>query len=117
MERYWEAIRTIVCKKCVDGDGRGHCRLPREETCAVREFHPEVYSLITTMQNDSYDDYVKALRRRICSMCGHQSTDGICTKRQSLECALDRYYPLIIEVAENLLVNAPSSALGGGVVS
>ena len=102
MEQYWDSIRKNVCRKCIDGDGRSNCRLGREESCALRKFYPQVFSLVTSLETDSYDDYVRTLRERICSVC-QQTPDKVCRKRQTLECALDRYYPLIIDVAESYL--------------
>ncbi|MBI4429265.1 MAG: hypothetical protein HY562_09115 [Ignavibacteriales bacterium] len=110
MEQSWDALRAHVCRKCIDGDGRGNCRLAREESCALQAFHPEVFSLINALESDSYDAFVQALRARICSVCEHQTPEGVCLKRQTLECALDRYYPLVINVAESLLAETQASS-------
>lgn len=110
MDRYWESIREKVCRKCIDGDGKGNCRLQRHDSCALQEFHPAAFSLVAALEADSYDAYVQTLRARICFACEHQTADGVCRKRQSLECALDRYYPLIIDVDERLLATTASNS-------
>lgn len=102
MESYWELVREKICRKCIDGDGKGNCRLPVGETCALQVFFPEVVHTIQNVQGSSYDDYVKALRQNICRTCEHQLADGSCFKRDALECALDRYYPLLVTIIEEL---------------
>ncbi len=103
MDHYWDAVQENVCRKCIDGDGRGNCRLAPGESCALQEVHPEVFALIGSLHATSYDAYVQVLRQKVCSVCNNQKADGTCRKRQSVECALDRYYPLVIEIAERLL--------------
>jgi hypothetical protein len=44
--------------------------------------------------------YVNSLRRNVCALCDEQKEDGTCRKRDQLECALDRYFPIVIEVVE-----------------
>ncbi len=102
MENHWQEVRTRICHKCMDGDSHGNCRLPVGETCALESFFPELVDTISKVHSTSYDDYVKALRLNICRTCAHQLSDGECFKRNALECALDRYYPLLIEIVEEL---------------
>ena len=111
MEQYWESIRGSVCRKCIDGDGTGNCRLPRGETCALITFFPEVVSMAGRLDADTFDEYLKAIRTNVCMQCENQSLEGTCAKRDAVECALDRYYPLVINVLEDAL-----SKTGGGVV-
>jgi hypothetical protein len=103
MEKYWDKVRERVCRKCIDGDGKGNCRLPVGETCALHVFFPEIVETIEGARGTSYDDYVVALRQNICKNCEHQLTDGSCFKRNALECALDRYYPLLVTIIEELI--------------
>jgi hypothetical protein len=42
------------------------------------------------------------LRKNVCSECRHQSSDGTCSLRRSLDCGLDRYFPLVIEAIEEV---------------
>ena len=103
MEQYWESIRGTVCRKCIDGDGTGNCRLPRGETCALVTFFPEVVSMAGRLDADTFDEYLKAIRTDVCMQCENQSPGGTCAKRDAVECALDRYYPLVISVLEDAL--------------
>jgi hypothetical protein len=102
MDQTWESIRQKVCRKCVDGDGKGGCRLPIDDSCGLDTFFPEVVQVVSNVHSDSYQDYVNALRANICATCEHQFANGDCKKRDALECALDRYFPVIIEVIETV---------------
>lgn len=103
MEQYWESMRGTVCRKCIDGDGTGNCRIPSGETCALETFFPEVVSMVVRRDADTFDEYLKAIRGDVCAQCENQSPEGTCTKRDVVECALDRYYPLVINVLEDAL--------------
>jgi hypothetical protein len=110
MENYWDALQERICRKCIDGDGRGNCRLPVDEVCSVKKFLPQIVATIVNVKSDSYDAYVHALRRNVCILCDWQREDGTCGRRTNLECALDRYFPLVIQVVESM--NAELQATG-----
>ena len=109
MEQYWNAMQDKVCRKCIDGDTLGNCRLPLDQSCAVQEFLPQIVQAVNSIRSDRYDDYVDVLRKNVCARCSEQSTEGVCSRRDSVECALDRYYGLILQSVEN--VNAPAVTL------
>jgi hypothetical protein len=44
--------------------------------------------------------YEEELRKRVCFHCKNQTSDGRCSLRENVECTLDRYFPLIVEVIE-----------------
>lgn len=100
MENSWSVIQSRICRKCIDGDGRGNCRLPRGEQCALQQFLPAIVEIVSSLDSGSYDDYLRALRSQVCEQCREQLPDGRCLKRASLECALDRYYGLVIQVID-----------------
>lgn len=102
MDQSWEVIRMKVCRKCIDSDGKSNCRLPVDETCALEAFFPELLETVNNVRSSSYNDYVEALRQNVCAHCQHQLPNGKCNKRDTLECALDRYYPMIIEAIETI---------------
>lgn len=102
MEQYWDLIQARVCRKCLDGDGRGNCLLPATESCALRDSLSEIIRIARETDSGTYEDSVNALRSQICSRCSHQMNDGTCLKRDSLECALDRYYVLVLDVLDEV---------------
>jgi hypothetical protein len=109
MDRIHGAIRQNICRKCMDGDRTGYCRLSEGAQCAIDAFLPTIVETIANVQSSSYEDYVNALRHNICAQCHHQMSNGICVKRDTLECALDRYYPLLVDVIESSLLPADAS--------
>ncbi len=109
MDQRWDAVRHVVCRKCIDGDGRGNCLLPVDDSCALDKFFPTIAETILTVRSASYQSYVDALRTKICRSCDHQFADGVCRKRDTLECALDRYYPLVIDVVESMRTSTVGS--------
>ena len=102
LEKYWDAVRYRVCTKCVDSDGHGHCRLRSGVGCSLKLHFPNIVEMILSVQSERFDAYVQALRNDICASCTHQSPGGTCALRRHLDCGLDRYFPLIVEVVEGV---------------
>jgi hypothetical protein len=99
-DQYWQALQARVCAKCVDGDGEGGCRLSRDMECAMKKYFPEILSIINTTYSSSIMPYQEQLRNKVCGACIHQSPSGTCSLREGVDCALDRYFPLIVQVIE-----------------
>ncbi len=112
MELNWEQIQDRVCRKCIDGDTRGGCRLPVDQMCSLKEFFSEIVRTVTSIHSESLQDYVDALRSHICRTCEHQYANGTCRKRDVLECALDRYFPIVVDIIESAKV--PDMGMGHG---
>ncbi|HEY5615788.1 MAG TPA: hypothetical protein VIL52_07165 [Bacteroidota bacterium] len=102
MERYWTEIQKKICPKCIDGDRKGNCLLPVGETCPLKVYLSEIVTTIANTKSDAYAAYMNSLRRNVCIMCESQHADGTCSKRSDLECALDRYFPLVIMIVEDV---------------
>jgi hypothetical protein len=100
MNAYWSAIQKRVCRKCIDGDGTGNCRLPADETCPLKLHLAEIVTTVANAKANSYSAYVNSLRRNVCILCDWQSPEGTCQRRADLECALDRYHPLVVDIIE-----------------
>ncbi len=100
VENYWEAVQQRVCAKCVDGDRFGNCLLSGGETCGLKTYFPKIVEAVLSVQSGMLDPYVATLRKNVCSGCRNQSSDGTCSLRRSLDCGLDRYFPLVIEAIE-----------------
>ncbi len=65
---------------------------------------------VSSIHSESFQDYVGAIRSNICQTCEHQYANGTCWKRDALECALDRYFPIVVEIIES----AKMPAVGAG---
>ncbi len=99
-EQLWQALQGRVCVKCLDGDGQGACRIGRNGFCALKEYFPAIVEVVSQVQSVSILPYEEQLRLKVCSRCKEQSPEGRCMLREHVDCALDRYFPLIVEVIE-----------------
>ena len=102
MEKYLDAIRKNVCSICVDSDENGECRLTEKELCAVESYLKEIIELAENMTDEYYDKYYENLREKICANCRAKSADGNCYLRDDANCALDRYFPLVVETVRKV---------------
>lgn len=103
LEKYWRAVEQMVCKVCIDSDplGNGVCRISEASVCGVKEYFPKIVQIVLSIKSDKMDDYIMALRENVCKEC-RETPDGVCELRNSVECALDRYYPLIVQAVESV---------------
>ncbi len=99
-EDYWQAIQATVCAKCLDGDGRGNCRIAGDSFCALQTHFPKILEVVNSVYSHSIVPYEEQLRNVVCAACKNQSKLGNCSTREQVECALDRYFPMIVEVIE-----------------
>ncbi|MBI5216752.1 MAG: hypothetical protein HY960_13450 [Ignavibacteriae bacterium] len=102
LELYWQAVQQKICAKCIDGDGTGNCRLNDREECALKSHFPQIVQTVLSIKSDHVEPYVFALRNNVCATCIHQAPDGKCQVRSSVDCGLDRYYPLVVEAIEDV---------------
>ena len=99
-EEYWVALREKICAKCIDGDGSGACLIAPGRECALKTHFSSIVESINSAFSSSVEPYVEQLRKKVCSVCTGQSPGGSCALRDETECALDRYFPLIVQVVE-----------------
>ena len=101
-ERYLQAIREKICTKCIDRTSTGICAATTYEACAINRFLPEIIDIVLTTGGNDLGVHVARLRENVCSVCQHQSPDGHCDLRDDVECALDRYFPLVVEAIREI---------------
>ncbi len=97
---YWQAVREKVCRVCLDGDGHGNCRLDAEFDCPLQTQLPRIVQIVGNLQADSMERYLRELHMIVCTECTFQSASGHCQLREDEECALERYFPLVVETIE-----------------
>ena len=100
-QKYLEEILARLCPKCIDGDGQGNCLLAAGAECMMKRFFPQVVEAVRSVYSTSMEPYEAALRKKVCSDCVQQ-LDGNCVLRDGVECALDRYFPVIVQTVEDL---------------
>lgn len=99
IDELWEEVSLSVCRVCVDYSHDG-CRLIASGRCALKSHFDEVVAAVESARGEQLAPYISALRDRVCSVCKHQMTEGRCVVRNNVDCALDRYYPLVIDAIE-----------------
>ena len=99
-EEYWAALQQKICAKCVDGDGSGACLIAPGRDCALKTHFPRIIETVNSVFSSSVEPYVELLRKNVCTVCTDRSPEGECRLRNETECALDRYFPLIVQVIE-----------------
>jgi hypothetical protein len=99
---YWQEVKQRVCMKCIDSDGYGNCLINPSIDCALELYFPRIVEVVSSVKSDSVDVYVQALRKKVCGECRYERDDGTCPLRTEVECALDRYFPLVIQAIEEV---------------
>lgn len=100
---YFDAIREYVCSVCQTPGAHSYCGVAEKDVCAVERFLPEIVSVATSINSDRIDDYVSALRDTVCRTCRPEGQTE-CSVRDSQLCGLDRYFVLIIEAIEQVIL-------------
>ncbi len=93
-------IRNRICRVCTDRTVDGECGLEEPARCALFRLFPQVAQAIQTVKSDDITQYIEAIRRNVCSVCADQAADGSCETRQQVQCALDAYLVLVVDVIE-----------------
>lgn len=101
IDLYAEAIRSKVCSVCLDRTGRGICGLGSWDDCALNRFLKDIIIVVNSIQSNSMHDYVQELHNIICASCTDNPT-GKCGLRETEECPLDRYFPLVVEAVQEV---------------
>lgn len=108
LEYLWDEVELAVCRVCVDHSSGG-CRSADSGRCALKSDFARVVESISSVTSATYPPYVASLRANVCTECSHQREGGRCEVRNNVACALDRYYPLVIDAIEEALYGNPIS--------
>ena len=93
-------VRNRICGVCSDRTVDGTCGLEEPAECALFRLFPQVAQAIQSNHSDDIQDYIDAIRRNVCAVCAAQDNQGHCGLRQQVQCALDAYLLLVVEVIE-----------------
>lgn len=103
LQEYAAAVRNRVCPVCLDavmhGDRFVRCGLPAGRKCPVELYLPQVIDTVESVDSWLMEDYVRVLREKVCAFCAN-SEGGVCVLRLQADCALDRYFMLVIDAIE-----------------
>src|ERR1044072_3252836 len=93
-------VRDRICRVCSDRTVDGNCGLEDPSACALFRLFPQVAQAIHSIHSDEINDYIQAIRQGVCSICHDQLADGSCETRHQVQCALDAYLLLVVDVIE-----------------
>ena len=96
------AVRKAVCEHCIDFGEDGSCKTHDKEGCAVFRYLPELVQIALMLHERSVEPYVAAVRQHVCSGCQNSAGSGRCELRESLDCGLNRYLPIVLEAVESV---------------
>lgn len=103
-ERIEKKLHERICSACFAKQADGACGLPANFHCPLFEHLDEVIEIVAGIKDDAIDPYIDRLRQLLCSHC-RMDAEGHCSPRDHLDCALDMYFVLIVEIIESELKN------------
>lgn len=98
-----KALRARICPNCVRYTRKHGCSLPEDRPCSLFSNLEEIVHIVGETRSQRIDPYVEPLRNRVCGACHFQDDHGRCPCRENIDCALDTYYPIIVEEIEKHL--------------
>ncbi len=109
LEGYRDYIKEKVCVHCIDADQFGNCRIGGGKICPFDLYFDKVVTAVSRVKSDRYEDYAQSLRVNVCRTCTYGNA-AKCADRAEVECALDRYFPLVVDAIEEVGFDAFMSA-------
>lgn len=98
-DEYRRALALNVCARCIDRGPGGACGLPEDRQCAMTLHADPLIEAVLSVTSPGIAPYQDAVRSHVCAACADGSTDTCCLRDQ-LDCALDRYLPLVVGAIE-----------------
>ncbi len=99
---YEEAILHRVCTKCIDFGTDGRCHYGGPRGCPIFRYLPELVKIAEQIRDYRIQPYIDAVRKEVCMKCESGLQKESCPLRDTLDCGLDRYLPLVLEALEEV---------------
>jgi hypothetical protein len=93
-------LRRRVCSICEQRNADGSCDVDLRGDCVLTQSLPRIAECISRVRSENIEDYITAIRERICGECVDQHLDGSCERRKTHRCALDRHMVPIVWAVE-----------------
>lgn len=98
-----DAVKRRVCEICEDYGADDRCHTRDSHGCAIDRFLPQIVAIAIDVHDKGLGAYIEAVRKRVCAVCDNPDPMGRCEVRERVDCALDRYLPLVLEAVEEVL--------------
>ena len=102
MLKYFNALKENICCLCIDSNDRGICTLRKDEHCAIQLFLADIVTVAQNSDTTDVEKFKSALNEKICSNCKAGEDGEYCYLREDANCALDRYFPKILETIQKV---------------
>src|SRR5579883_285402 len=89
-----------ICKVCPDRNPDGSCDRLTEGSCTLFAKLPEAAAAVLKVHSNQMGPYIEAIRNDVCLRCNLRNPDGSCEVRDTDNCMLDAYLPLLVEAVE-----------------
>lgn len=104
-------LRERLCPRCARYTSTHGCSLPPSRRCAIFANLAEIIDVVRRTHSWRIDPYADTLRLRVCAVCRHEDDHGSCPMRENLDCALDAYFPLVVDEIEGVLGVSPPAPI------
>lgn len=101
-ERIQERFRNEICSVCIHDLPNGTCEQRWSGACPLLNRTDDLIAAVRQVEADHIDPYIMRVRETVCATCG-ANHDGICCLRSDLDCALELYLPLVVEIVKKEL--------------
>ena len=100
---YEKAVERRICFNCHRWKGeREVCGTPDLQGCALFRYLPQFVMLHQRLEKPTLDSYIQAIRSTVEMKCCNPEPDKPCQLRDTLECGLVEYLPLVMEAIEEV---------------
>ena len=99
-------IGERICAVCVDRNVDGSCNRLVEGTCTLMKKLPQAVEAILKVNSDRIEPYIQSIRDNVCVTCELRYPDGSCALRDTDNCMLNSYLPLVVEAIEEFFGKA-----------
>ncbi len=106
-KRLADQFEQRICRVCVHETATGGCTLTRNRECPIFQWAEQVAEAVAGVDSDRLADYMDLVQAIVCPDC-LQDEQGHCEARTQLDCPLDLYLGIVVEILEQEL-NACSS--------
>ena len=101
-KRLADQFEQRICRVCVHETATGGCTLTRNRECPIFQWAEQLAEVVAGMESDRLADYMDGVQAIICPDC-LQDDKGQCEDRTHLNCPLDLYLGIVVEVLEQEL--------------
>lgn len=91
-----------ICPVCAHRTASAGCSLTARRECPIFEWSEKLAAVVADIDSDRLGDYMDQVGKIICPDCC-QGDDGACAAREHLDCPLDLYFGLVVEILEDEL--------------